>query len=620
MNVNLRKNKLFVLLENILNSVRLRTKLVITYIVIIITIISFLGVSCYKMSSNLILDVTAKNVYELIKKNNEIVDEKLSKALDSSIALIADKSLFNTLSSLDPDSEESIIKSDRIISNILSRYLMNAPGIYSYKLVTSYYTFTPDAGNTSPGFLPFQEFSKTSIYSAAKKAQGKAVWIPTYDFVKEFRQKDLEDIHMEGRYVFSMARMIDCLDFVNGQVLHLSDEVERPFLVIDYLPGFFTDVYNKSNIVGNSMFFVASKDGTVVAQSENSQLVLEEQDTWLDMVREETSGYVNVVLNGEPWILCFDTSNVTGWITMIFVNAKELTAPLLIGIRNRSFYIAITLCLVSMIIAYIISIRVTTPIDRLTKAAKKIGSGDFDVMLHEEYDIEFKQLADTMNYMSSKIKTLIRENYEVKIREKEATIGALTLQLNPHFLYNTINIINWIAIRNKQNDISKMLISLSYMLNYTVRTKQDIVRFSDDLEWLEKYLYIMSIRFEGKFIVEYDINPEVLSAKVPKLFLQPIIENVFTHAFSSMESDGTIKISAKKDGNLAFFSIEDNGKGICKDDIDMILNRPREDNLSIGISNVNRRIKIIYGEEYGIKIEPSVSGGTKVIIVFPFNK
>ena len=434
--------------------------------------------------------------------------------------------MFNTLSNLDPDSEESIIKSDRIISNILSRYLMNAPGIYSYKLVTSYYTFTPDAGNTSPGFLPFQEFSKTSIYSTAKKAQGNAVWIPTYDFVKEFRQKDLEDIHMEGRYVFSMARVIDCLDFVNGQVLHLSDEVERPFLVIDYLPGFFTDVYNKSNIIGDSMFFVAIKDGTVVAQSENSQLVLQEQNTWLDMVREETSGYVNVVLDGEPWILCFDTSNVTGWITMIFVNAKELTAPLLVGIRNRSFYFAITLCLVSIVIAYIISIRVTTPIDRLTKAAKKIGSGNFDVMLHEEYDIEFKQLTDTMNYMSSKIKTLIRENYEEKFVKKKLLLR-LYPQLNPHFLYNTINIINWIAIRNKQNDISKMLISLSYMLNYTVRTKQDIVRFSDDLEWMEKYLYIMSIRFEGKFTIEYDIDPEVLSAKVPKLFLQPITRKCF---------------------------------------------------------------------------------------------
>jgi len=87
-----------------------------------------------------------------------------------------------------------------------------------------------------------------------------------------------------------------------------------------------------------------------------------------------------------------------------------------------------------------------------------------------------------------------------------------------------------------------------------------------------------------------------------------------------MDKDGVVKISARADGNLVLFLIEDNGKGICKDDVDTILNCPREDNLSIGISNVNRRIKIIYGEEYGIKIEPSVSGGTKVIIVLPFNK
>ena len=570
------------------------------------------------MSNNVISSYAAENVYELIKKDNEIIDERLSKALDSSISLIADKSLFSTLNDMNPENEEVIVKSDRVISNILSRYLMNAPGVYSYKLVTSYYTFSPDVWNTTPGFLPFKEFSGSSLYRAAIKAQGKAAWIPTYDFVKEYNQSDLEGSRMEGRYIFSMARVIDSLDFVNGQVLRLRNDVERPILVIDYLPSFFTDIYEKSNIIKNSIYSVITKDGNVVTESKDSTFNADDRKEWLELMNSNTSGYGHIELNGQSWILCYDTSKVTEWITFVLVNSNELTNPLVRGIKNKSIYIAGILCLVSMIIAYFISIRVTRPINKLIKAAEKIGAGDFDLVLQEEGDVEFSHLIKTINNMSSEIKTLIRENYEVKIREKEAAIGALTLQLNPHFLYNTINIINWMAIRNKQKDISKMLMSLSYMLNYTVRSKTDIVPFRNDVEWLKQYIYIMSIRFEDKFTVVYDIDEEVLDIKVPKLFLQPIVENVFTHAFDSITKDGIVKISAKKKEDMAVFIVEDNGAGVMAEDIEKMLNGSSDANsLNIGVSNVNKRIKLIYGSNCGIEIKSALSKGTTVTIYFP---
>jgi two-component system sensor histidine kinase YesM len=600
------------------SSISLRMRLIITYISFITIPIVFIGVSVYNLSNNVISSYAAENVYELIKKDNEIIDERLSKALDSSVSLIADKSLFNTINDMKPKDEEVVVKSDRVISNILSRYLMNLPGVYSYKLVTSYYSFSPDAGNTNPGFLPYKEFAGTSIYNAAVKAQGNAAWIPTYDFVKEYNQPDMAGMRMEGRYIFSMARVIDSLDFINGQVLHLHDDVERPILVIDYLPSFFIDIYEKSKIIKNSIYSVITKDGNVVTESKESKFNSDDRQEWLKLMNSNSSGFDYITLDEQPWILCYDTSKVTEWVTFVLVNPKELTSPLLEGIRIKSIYIACVLCLVSIIMAYFISIRVTGPINRLTKAAKKIGGGNFDVVLQEEGGVEFSQLIKTINNMSSEIKTLIKENYEVKLREKEAAIGALTLQLNPHFLYNTINIVNWIAIRNKQKEISKMLMSLSYMLNYTVRSKADIAAFRDDLEWLRQYLFIMSIRFEDKFTVVYDIDDEVLDIKVPKLFLQPIVENVFTHAFDSITSGGVVKISAKKEEDLVVFTVEDNGSGIMAEDIEKILNdSDMNDSFNIGVSNVNKRIKLIYGANYGIDIKSAFSKGTKVIISFP---
>ena len=218
------------------------------------------------------------------------------------------------------------------------------------------------------------------------------------------------------------------------------------------------------------------------------------------------------------------------------------------------------------------------------------------------------------NEMDDKIANLIDENYLTKIREREATIMSLNIQLNPHFLYNTLNVINWIAIENDQNEISKIIVSLSSMLQYTANNNEECCEFERDFEWLKRYIYIMQIRFEDRFDVKYNIDSKLMKYKVPKLFLQPFVENSIIHGFDSSEYKGVLEVNGYIDKDKVCFCVYDNGKGIEKEKIDYIIKENKE---RIGISNVNNRIKLIYGKKYGVKISSELNCGTYIYIYLP---
>lgn len=230
---------------------------------------------------------------------------------------------------------------------------------------------------------------------------------------------------------------------------------------------------------------------------------------------------------------------------------------------------------------------------------------------------EFSHLLYRFNTMNEQIKQLIDENYVVKLREKETEIMALNIQLNPHFLYNTLNIINWMAVHGEQQQVSKMLVSLSRMLHYTTDNRHDTTTFQDDLNWLHDYIVIMQNRFDRRFTVDFDIAPELMGASVPKLFIQPIVENAIMHGFHDMEAGGLITVYGRRhDANIRV-CIEDNGCEIALEQLQTLL---LESSTNIGLQNVDKRIKLLYGSCYGIEIESEYGIGTRVTLTIPFHE
>lgn len=267
-------------------------------------------------------------------------------------------------------------------------------------------------------------------------------------------------------------------------------------------------------------------------------------------------------------------------------------------------------------LCFFIAGRITKPIKKLLAAMRSVGGGDFQKQVDVGTNDEFGILLQRFNKMNDRIRLLVIENYEIKLKEQEAEILALSMQMNPHFLYNTLNVMNWTAIENNQKELSKMLVNLSNMLHYTSRKDWRAVHLSEEIKWMNNYFYIMSVRFEDKFTVHYEIEPKLYEYKMPRLLFQPFVENAVMHGFDQIEAGGMISIRGWIDSGKRYYVIEDNGRGMSNDTIDEILYK---ESTSIGIKNTIARIQMTYGDSYGVAINSLPGRGTMIVITLPLN-
>lgn len=605
----------FLLIQNL----NLRSRLVITYIILITIPLFAFGIRFFLLSKDVISDIAKKNAYAIVKKNNEIIDTKLLQVQDNIFSFLVDEELYKVFSEVKSIDDYNINLLDNKISNILNQYFSHSQDIYSAQLATSYFTFSyrsPISGQ-SKNYIPSGTFSESLLYKNAKNELGKLSWIPTYEFSKMFNISYLKDANLDYKYLFSAVLMLKNSYYDGSRYLTFPVDIERPVLLVNFKEQFFENVYRSSIPVEGSYYFVITKDGGIISHQDQSKIATTESIPWLKDIVQKASGTDVVNVDGKEEIVCYDTSKVTGWVSVVVIPPDRLLDQILPTLKSYTIFGMVILVIISVLLSYFISGRITNPIQKLIKAVKKTGAGNFDVKIKEEGSIEFKELIYKFNAMNENIQKLIRENYEIKLKEKEAEITALNLQLDPHFMYNTLNMINLISAENGQDEISEMIVSLSRMLRYTVKNRKDLISFKDDLEYLKAYIFIMTKRFEGKFFVEYNIDEKLYEYDVPKFFMQPFVENSLVHGFSSLKKGGTLKITCWLDNdNNRYFCIEDNGTGISEERINEITS---EKTNSVGISNVNNRIKIIYGEEYGIKIESELSKGTKITIKLPIS-
>ncbi|MDG0813463.1 sensor histidine kinase [Cohnella rhizosphaerae] len=384
-------------------------------------------------------------------------------------------------------------------------------------------------------------------------------------------------------------------------------------LTINFKADALNALYEKS-IPDGSHYFVLDPNNRIVAGSENGTITQIYSDDWVREVQRDGSGTRRIKLDGVHTIVCFDRSQVTGWLSVVLTPESTLAGSLVPFIRTSITLIAVIMGIVSLLFAYFISGRITNPIKKLLGAMRSVGEGDFQTQVAVSTNDEFGILLQRFNRMNDRIRVLVSENYEIKLKEQEAEIQALNMQMNPHFLYNTLNVMNWTAIENDQKELSKMLVCLSNMLHYTSRKEWGAVHLSEEIEWMKNYFYIMSVRFEDKFTVSYEIESAVYPYKLPRPLFQPFVENAILHGFDQLESGGRIRIRGWIEEGARHFEIADNGRGMSSDTIHAILYR---ESSSVGIKNTIARIRMTYGEAYGIAIDSAPGAGTKVTVRLP---
>lgn len=272
-------------------------------------------------------------------------------------------------------------------------------------------------------------------------------------------------------------------------------------------------------------------------------------------------------------------------------------------------------CLITLVLGLSFSRIFTRKIEELTRNMDKVNHGSREVTVSSDSEDEVGILINSFRRMMDEINRLIDEVYVNKIALKEYELKALQAQINPHFLYNTLSMMNWMAIRSGQMDISKVTLALSTFYRTALSKGEDMVTIETCIRNMEAYLEIQLTMHDYNFTVEWDIDPDIKNEKMPKLLLQPVVENAIEHGIDEKEEgDKKLFLSFKGQGDDVEIIVRDNGTGMEQEKAETLVTYQAK---GYRLKNVNDRIRLLYGEAYGIRIFSEPGEGTNVIMRFP---
>ena len=257
----------------------------------------------------------------------------------------------------------------------------------------------------------------------------------------------------------------------------------------------------------------------------------------------------------------------------------------------------------------------TRKIEELTKNMDQVNHGSREVTVSSDSEDEVGILINSFHNMMDEINRLIDEVYVNKIALKEYELKALQAQINPHFLYNTLSMMNWMAIRSNQMEISKVTLALSTFYRTALSKGEDVVTVENCIQNMQAYLEIQLTMHDNNFTVDWDIDPTIKNEKMPKLLLQPVVENAIEHGIDEKEDgDKKIFLSFRGNGDDVVITVRDNGMGMPQEKAETLVTYQAK---GYGLKNVNDRIRLLYGENYGIRILSAPDEGTTVMMRFP---
>lgn len=358
---------------------------------------------------------------------------------------------------------------------------------------------------------------------------------------------------------------------------------------------------------------ISEESGTMVLDQSQNIVYRDEniQDNDLADLRESDKILEQI---SKEYVAVNSTSQNTGWKFYLYKTKKSVEKSVYQMLLAEIPLIA-GCVLIIFILGMAFSRLFTRKIEMLTENMDQVNHGSREVTVTSDAEDEVGVLIRSFRRMMGEIDRLISEVYENKIALKEFELKALTAQINPHFLYNSLSIINWMAIKSGQKEISKVTLDLSTFYRTALSKGEDMVTVENCIRNIEAYLSIQLVMHDNDFTVEWKIDPQVKAEKVPKLILQPVVENALEHGLDvKEEGDKILQLSFLDAGDAVLLRVEDNGMGMEQSVAESLVTYQAE---GYGLKNVNDRICLLYGEEYKIRITSSVGEGTVVEMRIP---
>lgn len=430
----------------------------------------------------------------------------------------------------------------------------------------------------------------------------------TYSNITEFRRIGLERVLEESKILDTGTTFIN----VDGHVYMVRNLVEPNFtpyavLVMELSMNKIFDSLKSIWGYEDAMIFL---NGQVLLDSDMEQVLTEEQL----LTETGKSKYLHVDDKYYSYHVTKEGTQRMGYLVRL--NSQTMLEEM--DMIEYIFYLmALFMVVLIILVLYFFHVKVTKPIDRLVKAADTISDGKYGYQLKQlGMSQEFEYLGNAFNTMSEELRYQFETIYLEELALRDAKIKALQSQINPHFLNNTLEIINWEARLSDNQRVSGMIEALSTMLNATMDRKKEImIPLEEELSYVEAYLYIIKQRFRDNFEFIKEIDDSLLKTKVPRLIIQPIIENAVEHGATTRDK-GIVSLRIFEKGEFLYIEVEDNGELTNEDrnKIKILLSddevSKNEKYINMGIRNVHQRLKIMFGEKCGLTIQSNEYGYT----------
>lgn len=557
----------------------------LSFSILILVIIAIVGMVSYQKFSTTLEQNAEEYNYQIINQVKENIDFNIQHMDNISSTIQSNANLQQYLSNPSLDPEQKKMAEEKIGSflqmlvhirnDIVSIFILNGQGDW----------INSDPSQTKKENV---DLNLMDWYSKAKQAHGQSVVTSSH----------VNTLYNNPRWVVSMSREL------------YGDS--KGVLLIDLNYNTIQQICQKVHLGKDGYIFIVDSQGQIVYHPKQALIYNKLAQEKIDEVMKAKSQSFVLEENGEKKLYTITQSNVTGWR---IVSATTLSEIILDGKESRNFIFIVMMVgiYLAIFIAFIISKKISKPIKILELSMKEVEKGNFDNSLPTiSANNEIGRLSKTFKIMTIRVKELMEQivNEQKVIRKSE--MKALQSQINPHFLYNTLDSIIWMVEGGENQEVIEMTSSLAKLFRISLNKGEEVISLAYEIEHVKHYLTIQKIRYKNKFDFIIDVEEEIYSYHTIKLILQPLVENAIYHGIKNLPGKGLIKILGWKESDRIVLQVFDNGIGMSKPNMD-----GEKKGSGIGLKNVCERLRIYYGELYGLSIESGNGEGTMITITIP---
>lgn len=544
------------------------------------------------MNYSLISHVNEQNLktnLEVLKQTQTPIDYMVQDLTYVSLQVLGNENIQQYLSEDSKENQKELLDNIRYDTTQL---------IENKKYITRLSVFDQD--NLYIRIGSYLKEEDTSYIEEAAQLQGKPYWTPAIyekNYVSSWART----------YEDSMIRAINSVRSLNQILGYLKISVSEQYLC---------SLYNGIQDKGTKELFIMDQNGNIISSMNKDLLETNISDKkYFTKIESMKEGYFP--LNPEEYISFYNIDE-TGWYVLKIDNANNLKAG---NLLNSIGLICLILIIVFGIIFYYIQKRhIIAPLKSLSKDVSKFKEGRYQINQYNNSRDEIGVLNQSFIDMSQYIEELIERVYKSKLKEKEAQLSYLQSQINPHFLYNTLDSIRWMAIKEKQYEMADQMEALANLFKHALNQGKEMTTVQEEVNHLRDYLLIQKNKFGDRLQTEIQVDSALQRYPAINLILQPLVENAIVHGIGPKLEGGHIRVNIFHDEKYLYYEVQDDGVGAEESGVIAALNAGNDSYNALALDNINKRIKYKYGEEYGIQFSSTIGSGTTVRVKIPYEE